>query len=808
MVSAHAQETLCAQSAAYLSYANNDSDSCYTQLFNDLSNNVMCPGDISNACTPSSTNSISYPDYYDGYISEGDCENFVTSSNLDQVDDALSNYYDCEASLGKCASGATQLIGNQPYYCSSNKKWTPTLDQGQACTTNLMCASNQCSKTCKGMDTVHAAPNFTNIAGQDVSQGQIPTVNTNNYPNFFVTATSPAGRALTYSASNLPTGPTGASFNASTGNFSWTPKTGQNGTFIVLFTATDTSGLQAYQPVQITAGTGIDPKNSVITGSISSSLPTSNYCSGSTCNNYPVTNTPTVSFNLTATETGGLGVSYMQFSSDGSRWGALVPFSTTGVYTLPKKQGINTVSVQFTDVTGNVSSAYSLSLMLANVITASAGPGGSISPSGSIIAIYGGSQTFTLTPNTGYSIGKLKVDGTAVTVSSSGTYTLSNIKKSHTVTASFNPEITANAGAGGSISPKGTVGVVSGANKTFTIKPIAGYSINQVLVDGNPVTLSKTNTYTFSDVTITHTIAASFTVSTYVVTASAGPGGSISPLSVSINYNGSQVFTVTPGTGYSIAKLKVDGTAVTVSSSGSYTLSNIKKSHTVTASFNPEITTSAGTGGSISPTGTVSVVSGANKTFTVKANAGYSIGQVLVDGSAVTLSSTNTYKFTDVTIPHTIAASFTTGYTVTANADTGGSISPSGSVSVAYEANQTFTLMPSTGYSIYKLKVDGTAVTVSSSGSYMLKNVKKDHTVTASFNPEITASAGTGGSISPTGTVSVVSEASKTFTIKASKGYSISSVSVDGSTVTLSKTNTYVFSDVAIPHTIAASFAK
>ena len=45
-------------------------------------------------------------------------------------------------------------------------------------------------------------------------------------------------RSLTYSATNLPSG---ASFNAATRTFSWTPTTSQTGTYTVTFTATDGS---------------------------------------------------------------------------------------------------------------------------------------------------------------------------------------------------------------------------------------------------------------------------------------------------------------------------------------------------------------------------------------------------------------------------------------------------------------------------------------------------------------------------------------------------------------------------------------
>jgi hypothetical protein len=68
-------------------------------------------------------------------------------------------------------------------------------------------------------------------------------------------------------------------------------------------------------------------------------------------------------------------------------------------------------------------------------ITASAGSGGSISPTGAITVNYGDSKTFTITPNSGYKISNVKVDGGSVGAVS--TYTFTNITTDHTISAEF-----------------------------------------------------------------------------------------------------------------------------------------------------------------------------------------------------------------------------------------------------------------------------------------------------------------------------------------------------------------------------------
>ena len=142
-------------------------------------------------------------------------------------------------------------------------------------------------------------------------------------------------------------------------------------------------------------------------------------------------------------------------------------------------------------------------------INASSGPGGIISPSGTIAVNYGDSKTFTITPNQGYKIKDLLVDGTSVgTVS---TYTFTNVTSDHTIQASFEQltfKITSSSGTNGTISPSGTVSVNYGDSKTFTISPFSGYRISTVKVDGKSI--GAVSSYTFTNITQDHTIEAIF----------------------------------------------------------------------------------------------------------------------------------------------------------------------------------------------------------------------------------------------------------------------------------------------------------
>lgn len=82
--------------------------------------------------------------------------------------------------------------------------------------------------------------------------------------------------------------------------------------------------------------------------------------------------------------------------------------------------------------------------------------------------------------------------------------------------------ITSSAGSNGSISPLGSVVVNSGASQTFTISPNSGYAVNTVTVDGT--NQGSITSYTFSNVTATHTISATFVQSSGSNIAPSGTG--------------------------------------------------------------------------------------------------------------------------------------------------------------------------------------------------------------------------------------------------------------------------------------------
>ncbi len=383
---------------------------------------------------------------------------------------------------------------------------------------------------------------------------------------------------------------------------------------------------------------------------------------------------------------------------------------------------------------------------LSFTISASAGPNGTISPAGNKTVMAGESLSVSITPASGYRVADVLVDG--VSIGATTSYTFWTVAANHTISASFTLDvytITAAADVNGSITPSGTITVNGGANQTFTITPNAGYQVLNVLVDG--ASAGAVTSYTFSNVKANHTINAYFKVLTYTITSTAGAGGSISPPGTTVlNVGASQTYTVTPAAGDHVTDVLVDG--VSVGAVTTYPLTNVTANHTISATFAANssytITASAGANGTISPSGGVSVLGGANQKFTITPAAGYRVADVQVDGTSV--GALTSYTFYNVQATHTISATFVLNvYSINVTAATGGSVTVSGAsittttvnggtsstITVNPGASVTLTITPDAGRSVRSLVDNGSyryGIT-----TYTLTSIGKDHTINVYF---------------------------------------------------------------------------
>jgi Zn-dependent metalloprotease/alpha-tubulin suppressor-like RCC1 family protein len=195
----------------------------------------------------------------------------------------------------------------------------------------------------------------------------------------------------------------------------------------------------------------------------------------------------------------------------------------------------------------------------------------------------------------------------------------------------------------------------SGTVVTLTAQPSAGWTFANWSGD---VTGSSTS----ASVTMNSnkTVTANYNRITFTITASAGPNGTISPSNVTtVNYNGDQLYTFTPNSGYTVDAVTVDG--VNRGALTSYQFTGVTSNHSIQVSFKQQtqqstITVTSGAGGTITPSGVLTRNNGDIVQFTITANSGYRIKDVLVDN--VSIGAVSTYSLTVSRSAHSVNVTF------------------------------------------------------------------------------------------------------------------------------------------------------
>jgi len=257
--------------------------------------------------------------------------------------------------------------------------------------------------------------------------------------------------------------------------------------------------------------------------------------------------------------------------------------------------GAYSLSCKAYDSAGNVGTAASITVAVNNpvpkniTIRAAAAANGNISLTGTTLVTTGSNQTYTITPNSGFVVTNLVVDGTLLPGGTS--YTFTNVTTDHYINAYFGPApatitIRAAAAANGRISSAGASLISAGTSQTYTITPNAGYIVTNLVVDG--ILLPGATSYTFTNVTADHYINAYFgpAPATVTITAAAAANGSISLAGATqVAAGGSQTYTISPKAGYRVINLVVDGTLLPGATS--YTFASVTSDHYINAYFGP-----------------------------------------------------------------------------------------------------------------------------------------------------------------------------------------------------------------------------
>ncbi|MHC4230777.1 MAG: InlB B-repeat-containing protein, partial [Planctomycetota bacterium] len=225
-----------------------------------------------------------------------------------------------------------------------------------------------------------------------------------------------------------------------------------------------------------------------------------------------------------------------------------------------------------------------------------AGPNGAISPVGDTTVTYGSDLEFTATPDGEYLVRIWSVDGEQVQIGGTE-FTLMNIQADHTVDVSFSLLyylVSSSSTGGGSIDPDATLTAEPGDSLSYSAEPDDEYRIIHWSVDGEVVQWEGSG-FTLSDIQDDHSVTVLFGQVDYAITATAGPGGSVSPKNVGVTSGGNYTFTATPDAGYEVDTWFMDSGVAQTGGATYEVRGPIYEDHAIHVTFKKKLCESLGT---------------------------------------------------------------------------------------------------------------------------------------------------------------------------------------------------------------------
>jgi hypothetical protein len=217
---------------------------------------------------------------------------------------------------------------------------------------------------------------------------------------------------------------------------------------------------------------------------------------------------------------------------------------------------------EFANVTSNHTLEVTFGLKQFQILL-STSLGGMISPSGDVFVDYGGSRTFSFTPDPGYRVSSVHVNETDMGQIS--TYTFSYVTSVQHLDVVFQPILY---GISVSATSNGTVTsplsqATAGTTVSLTVTPADGYQLVAGSLKVNGTAISGTSfTMPAADVTIT----AEFAMPTYSISVSKTGLGTVTVSTYSAHAGDTITVIATPADGYHLSTLDYNG----ISFSGSF----------------------------------------------------------------------------------------------------------------------------------------------------------------------------------------------------------------------------------------------
>jgi hypothetical protein len=424
----------------------------------------------------------------------------------------------------------------------------------------------------------------------------------------------------------------------------------------------------------------------------------------------------------------------------------------------------------------------------------------------STVVNYGDNWMSTITPDRGFAIANVDLDGENM-------YTISNnqfnfVETDHLFTITFAANtytVNTNAYGEGTVSDDTTFvyDPANPVNYEFVATPAEGYYVSAVVINNVEQDLTDVEgayTTTIDDVADNYVINAHFSIYTYTMTAEATEGGTITPADAqTVNYGTDMTYEINANEGWYIASTVIDGVTTTYTQDDAlvtltvpYTAINADHSVSVTfAQFMYTITATAGEHGTVNDATSVNaeVAYGTNYTLNFTPADNYQVADVIVDGQSV--GAVDSYQFINITANHTVEVSFeAVMYTLTATSNTEGCTITPATTTVQAGSNVSYTVSAASGYHLLNVTANGEEVTVTNN-AFTINNVQSDYTIFANFAPNyvtVTVNQPAHATITP-GTMTYAYGATPAYMIIPEVGYEVVSVTAGNAVVPVTYNN-------------------
>lgn len=376
-------------------------------------------------------------------------------------------------------------------------------------------------------------------------------------------------------------------------------------------------------------------------------------------------------------------------------------------------------------------------------ITATAGEGGTITAEGladgKVSVTEGESATFTIAANDGYEVSDVKVDGTSVGKRTS--YTFENVDAAHTIEATFAFTNYTAANPFEFPTTKGTTKTLE-AEYATTITEACGATewrceVNSEAWASNGKYINSLNKTSTGADSVAYAYNAPV-AGTYKVTVTYRSGSDTNKLAWSEQdgkITAGQVATPNSKVNNALQAKTVEfNMVVTTAGAGTLVFTAPDGDSPQTDKFDIELVKLADeadlTELQTAITNAEAILNAADKDK-YSAAALVELQELVNAGKQLTTASSQTdvdAKKDDITAK---IADIQTQFTITATADNGGTIAPTGATKVYKGTSKAFTITPNAGYHVDSLTVDGTAVNVVT--EYTFSDVTANHTIAVTF---------------------------------------------------------------------------